>query len=75
VEAIAQELSKAGFDGETAFAIVENGTRPGQRIIRGSLKELPKIAAKYGVCSPAMLFVGQTAKPAAETIPARAMEY
>jgi len=65
-EAIARELSKAGFDGETAFAIVENGTRPEQRIIRGQLKELQKIAAEKSVCSPAMLFVGRTAKPAAD---------
>ena len=74
VEIIARELSKAGFDGETAFAIVENGTRPEQRVIRGQLQELPKIAAKAGVCSPAMLFVGRTAEQAAETIPAMVME-
>ena len=61
-EIIARELMEAGFSGETAFAIVENGTRPNQRIIRGRLKELHKIAANARVCSPAMLFVGRTAK-------------
>ncbi|MCL1926761.1 MAG: uroporphyrinogen-III C-methyltransferase [Syntrophorhabdaceae bacterium] len=71
---IARELSKAGFNGETPFAIVENGTRPEQRIIRGRLKELPKIAAKTGVCSPAMLFVGRTAQQVAETIPAHTID-
>ncbi|MCL2102759.1 MAG: uroporphyrinogen-III C-methyltransferase [Syntrophorhabdaceae bacterium] len=64
LEAIARELTEAGFDEETAFAIVENGTRPKQRIIRGRLKELLRIAADAGVCSPAMLFVGRTAKGA-----------
>jgi len=73
VEAIARELSEAGFDKETAFAIVENGTRPEQRIIRGRLKDLPKIAVKTNVCSPAILFVGRTAQQMAKTIPILSM--
>ncbi|MEW6720054.1 MAG: uroporphyrinogen-III C-methyltransferase [Thermodesulfobacteriota bacterium] len=60
-EAIARGLLEAGFDGETGFAIVENGTRPHQRVLRGVLKDLPRIAASSGVRSPAILFVGKTA--------------
>jgi uroporphyrin-III C-methyltransferase len=59
--AIARGLLAAGFDGKTGFAIVENGTRRQQRVLRGTLKELSRIAAAEGVRSPAILFVGRTA--------------
>ena len=61
VAAIAEELSGAGFSPDTPFAIVENGNRPEQRILRGTLSELPRIAVEFGVRSPAILFVGRTA--------------
>ncbi len=67
VEALARELSAAGFPGDTPFAIVENGTRPGQRVLRGSLSALPRIAAESEVRSPAMLFVGRSAAPLFES--------
>ena len=59
--AIAQALLAAGFDGETPFAIVENGTRPEQRVLRGRLEALPRAAEEAAVRSPAMLFVGRAA--------------
>jgi len=40
---------------------VENGSRPEQRVARGVLSDLPRIAEKSGVRSPAILFVGRTA--------------
>jgi uroporphyrin-III C-methyltransferase/precorrin-2 dehydrogenase/sirohydrochlorin ferrochelatase len=58
---IAEELTGAGFSPDTPFAIVENGNRPEQRILRGTLSGLPRIAAKSGVRSPAILFVGRSA--------------
>ncbi len=63
VEEIARELLAAGFSAETDFAIVENGTRPGQRVLRGCLRDLPRVAAQSGIRSPAVLFVGRTAAP------------
>jgi uroporphyrin-III C-methyltransferase/precorrin-2 dehydrogenase/sirohydrochlorin ferrochelatase len=63
VEAIRSELLATGFPGETNFAIVENGTRPGQRVLRGLLRDLPRVAKDSNVRSPAMLFVGRTAAP------------
>lgn len=61
VAAIAGELGGAGFPPETPFAIVENGSRVQQRILRGTLSDLPRIAVGSGVRSPAILFVGRTA--------------
>jgi uroporphyrin-III C-methyltransferase/precorrin-2 dehydrogenase/sirohydrochlorin ferrochelatase len=67
VEAVARELLDAGFPGDTPFAIVENGTRPGQRVLRGSLSGLPRVAAESEVRSPAILFVGRSAAPLSES--------
>jgi uroporphyrin-III C-methyltransferase len=61
VAAIAGELAGAGFPPETPFAIVENGNRPEQRILRGTLFDLPRISVESGARSPAILFVGRTA--------------
>jgi len=61
VAVIAKELAGAGFSPDTPFAIVENGNRPEQRILRGALSDLARTAAESGVRSPAILFVGRTA--------------
>jgi uroporphyrin-III C-methyltransferase/precorrin-2 dehydrogenase/sirohydrochlorin ferrochelatase len=61
VAAIAEELAGAGFSPDIPFAIVENGNRPEQRVLRGNLADLPRIAEAHSVRSPAILFVGRTA--------------
>ncbi len=59
---VARDLvGKAGFPPATPFAAVENGTRRGQRILRGKLSDLPRLAKEFGLRSPAILFVGETA--------------
>ncbi|HEX9190974.1 MAG TPA: uroporphyrinogen-III C-methyltransferase [Candidatus Deferrimicrobiaceae bacterium] len=60
VEAIAAELVDAGFAPDTPFAVVENGTRPGQRVLRGILAGLARVAGEKEVRSPAVLFVGRS---------------
>jgi uroporphyrin-III C-methyltransferase/precorrin-2 dehydrogenase/sirohydrochlorin ferrochelatase len=61
VAAIAEELAGAGFPPDTPFAIVENGSRPEQRVVRGILSGLSRLALDSGIRSPAILFVGRTA--------------
>ncbi|GAB4234220.1 MAG: uroporphyrinogen-III C-methyltransferase [Deltaproteobacteria bacterium] len=61
VAAIAEKLAGAGFPPDTPFAVVENGSRPEQRVVRGILSGLSRIAETSGVRSPAILFVGRTA--------------
>src|SRR3990172_2709824 len=60
VEAIARELGNAGFAPNTPFAVVENGTRPAQRVLRGILANLAHIANEQAIRPPAVLFVGRS---------------
>jgi uroporphyrin-III C-methyltransferase / precorrin-2 dehydrogenase / sirohydrochlorin ferrochelatase len=54
-------LVRHGRPARTPFALIENGTRPGQRIVRGTLADLVEVAALHGVQSPALLIVGEVA--------------
>jgi uroporphyrin-III C-methyltransferase/precorrin-2 dehydrogenase/sirohydrochlorin ferrochelatase len=47
-----------GADPATPAAVIENGTRAGQRVITGTLKSLPGKVAGAGVRSPALIIVG-----------------
>ena len=45
-----------GKGGDTPVALIERGTQPSQRVIRGTLDQLPALAV--GVESPALIMVG-----------------
>lgn len=47
-----------GADPATPAAIIENGTRTGQRVVTGTLETLPDKSAAAGVESPALIIVG-----------------
>ena len=49
----------------TPFALVENGSRPEQRVVTGRLADLPDLAALHAVQSPALLILGEVAALAA----------
>lgn len=61
-----ERLIAHGRDPATPFAIVENGSRPEQRVITGVLSELPERARRFAVCSPTMLILGEVAALAHE---------
>jgi len=50
-----------GRAAHTPFALVENGSRPEQRVITGTLAELPELATRHAVRSPALLILGEVA--------------
>lgn len=50
-----------GLASSTPFAIVENGSRPEQRVITGLLADLPRLARLHAVQAPALLVVGEVA--------------
>lgn len=58
-------LIAAGLPAETPFAIVENGTRPEQRVVLGTLAELVERVQANDVHAPALLIVGAVAELAA----------
>jgi uroporphyrin-III C-methyltransferase / precorrin-2 dehydrogenase / sirohydrochlorin ferrochelatase len=58
---IRAQLLEHGRDADTPFALIENGSRPEQRVITGRLTELPEKAAAWAVRSPALLVVGEVA--------------
>ena len=46
--------------------MVENGTRPEQRVIVGRLDQLADLASEHALQSPAMVYVGEVAALAAQ---------
>jgi uroporphyrin-III C-methyltransferase len=57
----AHRLIAAGRDGATPAAIVENASRPHQRVIRTRLDRLGADVAAEGINGPAILIVGEVA--------------
>ncbi|WP_421229094.1 siroheme synthase CysG [Aeromonas enteropelogenes] len=53
---IREQLLAHGKGGDTPVALIERGTQPSQRVIRGTLEQLPELA--IGVESPALIMVG-----------------
>ncbi|WP_017779529.1 siroheme synthase CysG [Aeromonas dhakensis] len=53
---IRDQLLAHGKGGDTPVALIERGTQPSQRVIRGTLDQLPALA--IGVESPALIMVG-----------------
>lgn len=58
---IASNLIAAGRDGATPVAVVENGSRPDQRTLKGQLDDLAALVARMDLTGPALLFIGETA--------------
>ncbi|AKC88184.1 uroporphyrin-III methyltransferase [Pseudoxanthomonas suwonensis] len=61
LERLRERLLAAGRDPATPFALVENGSRPEQRVVTGTLDDLADTASAHGVASPALLILGEVA--------------
>jgi len=61
LDRIRDRLIAHGRAPETPFALVENGSRPEQRVIVGALAELPERARLHSVSAPALLILGEVA--------------
>ncbi len=66
LSAIVRGLLAAGMDPDTPAAMVERGTLPGQRRCNAALRALPERAAAMGICSPALIVVGDVCSLADE---------
>ena len=61
LESLREQLLAHGRAPSTPFALVENGTRADQRVVTGTLANLPERAAAHEVRSPALLILGEVA--------------
>jgi uroporphyrin-III C-methyltransferase/precorrin-2 dehydrogenase/sirohydrochlorin ferrochelatase len=61
LERIRDTLVAHGRSPSTPFAIIENGTRPEQRVVLGTLADLPEQARFHDVGAPALLVIGEVA--------------
>ena len=68
---VAANLIAAGRAPSTPVAVVENGTRPDERVLTGRLDDLGGLVRRHRVIGPAMLFVGEAAAFADAAEPAR----
>src|SRR5690606_42104171 len=60
-DVVQARLLAHGRAADTPFALVENGSRPGQRVVTGTLTDLSQLARRHAVQSPALLIVGEVA--------------
>jgi uroporphyrin-III C-methyltransferase/precorrin-2 dehydrogenase/sirohydrochlorin ferrochelatase len=65
--ALRERLLAEGVDAATPVAIVENGTRPDERVSVGRLADLARLAAAHGTAhaGPSLIIVGEVAARAA----------
>ncbi len=61
LDRLRERLIAHGKSPATPFALVENGSRPEQRVIVGVLADLPETARLHHVASPALLILGEVA--------------
>ncbi len=62
--AIAQRLIENGRATSTPVAVIENGTRPDQKILKGTLSDLPRLVRDGAIEGPAILVIGEVAAKA-----------
>jgi uroporphyrin-III C-methyltransferase/precorrin-2 dehydrogenase/sirohydrochlorin ferrochelatase len=61
LDRLRQKLLEHGRAAGTPFALVENGSRPEQRVLTGTLADLPELARLHDLQSPALLILGEVA--------------
>ncbi|CAM3477840.1 siroheme synthase CysG [Bordetella sputigena] len=66
LESLSRGLREHGRAADTPFALVENGSRPEQRVVTGRLEDLAALARTHAIRAPALLIVGSVAALANE---------
>jgi len=57
--AISRELINAGLPADTPAALIGNGTRDDQQVVRGSLQQLEQLAQEHRLSAPTLTVIGQ----------------
>ena len=58
LDEVTKGLMAAGRDGETPAAVVQEGTLPGERQVRGTLADIAAVVREEGLRAPMVLIVG-----------------
>lgn len=66
LETLSARLISHGRSPSTPFALIENGSRPEQRVVTGRLDEVASVARSHAVRAPALLVIGEVAALARE---------
>lgn len=61
---IAGKLIGAGLPAATPIAIIENGTRWDQRVIKGELSQAAELVRDHGIAAPSLLVIGAVTRAA-----------
>src|SRR6266700_2574294 len=56
-----ERLVKAGLAADTPAAVIQEGTTPRQRVVRGTVSDIAELASKAGLTSPALTVIGAVA--------------
>ncbi|MEO1661615.1 MAG: siroheme synthase CysG [Pseudomonadota bacterium] len=65
---LAEKLIHAGRAPSTPVAVIENGTRPNEIKVFGTLAELPQLIEHAGIKGPALLVIGEVSAIPAEAL-------
>lgn len=65
---ISEKLIHAGRASTTPVAVIENGTRPNEIRVFGTLAELPQLITRAGIKGPALLIIGEVSAIPAEAL-------
>ncbi len=65
---ISEKLIQAGRATTTPVAVIENGTRPNEIRVFGTLAELPQLITRAGIKGPALLVIGEVSAIPAEAL-------
>lgn len=65
---ISESLIHAGRAVSTPVAVIENGTRPDEIRVYGTLAELPQLIERAGIKGPALLVIGEVSAIPAEAL-------
>jgi uroporphyrin-III C-methyltransferase/precorrin-2 dehydrogenase/sirohydrochlorin ferrochelatase len=65
---ISEKLIHAGRASATPVAVIENGTRPNEIRVYGTLAELPQLITRAGIKGPALLVIGEVSAIPSEAL-------